>query len=194
NQLKDLSSRDPWLLNDHHFPSPFDEFMSSKPDFHSNPFQAMDELVDLSIEATEAMLDSLNFNNFDDDDSSVTTIEITIVGTPDLSETKNNEDEFSDFIDKIFDLPDVNDEIDDELKMTLDNDPSFTNSESIQDQDQQYDPYETSFQAVAAFAAVVPVILSMVRGRKEKKYEYFVVHATEECQSADLESAMCIKK
>ncbi|CAG8707312.1 10886_t:CDS:2 [Cetraspora pellucida] len=167
NQIDDLSTRDPWLF-DNHISSPFDEFMTSKQDIHSNPFQAIDELVDMSIEATEAMLDSLNFNNLDED-SSVTTIEITIVESPDLP---SNEVEFP--------------EIDDTSKITLDD-------EYIQDQ--QYDPLmDFSFLAVAAFVAVIPVILSMIRGKKEKKYEYLVVHTTDECQTADLESATCVKK
>ncbi|CAG8469551.1 26383_t:CDS:1 [Racocetra persica] len=221
NQINDLSTRDPWLLDNDHFSSPFDEFMTSKQDIHSNPFQAIDDLVDMSIEATEAMLDSLNFDNFNDEDSSVTTIEITIVGSPDLP---SNEIEIA---------------IDDISKITLDD-------ESIQDQ--QYDPFmDFSFQGcepddensviptivsleisqdsysskddddendsffnqsildylfgplfmifivVAALVAVIPVILS-IRGKKEKKYEYFVVHATDECQTADLENATCVKK
>ncbi|CAG8637328.1 8734_t:CDS:1, partial [Racocetra fulgida] len=220
----------PWLLDNDHFSSPFDEFMTSKQDVHSNPFQAIDDLVDMSIGATEAMLDSLNFDNFNDEDSSVTTIEITIVGSPDLP---SNEIEFP--------------EIDDISKITLDD-------ESIQDQqNEQYDPFmDLSFQGcepddensmiptivsleipqdsysykgdngdnddendsffnqsildylfsplfvifivVAALVAVIPVILSIIRGKKEKKYEYFVVHATDECQTADLESATCVKK
>ncbi|CAG8561818.1 10647_t:CDS:2 [Dentiscutata erythropus] len=134
DQITDISAREPWLIDDH-FPSPFDEFMNSKQNIHSDPFQVMDELVDLSIEATEAMLDSLDFNNLNDENS-FTTIEITIVESPDLPETKT----------------------------------------------------------VAAFAAITPVILSMIRGKKEKKYEYFVVHATDDYQTTDLESAMCVKK
>ncbi|RIB18403.1 hypothetical protein C2G38_2184609 [Gigaspora rosea] len=263
----DISVRN---LNDH-FTSPFDKLiMTSK---HSNPFQMMNELLDLSIETTEAMLNSLNFDNLNND---FTTIEITIIESPNLSETKSKEDEFFEMDNALKKI--LNDDKNDTSKMTIkiDND-----NESIQDQ--QYDPFVTLFQgcfepdnenllifspetlqslysskddvvsskddvvsskddvisskddvvsskgddvsfkdgddvdekssffmqsisdylfsplfvifiAVAGFAAVIPIIISMIRGKKEKRYEYFVVHAIDDCQMTDLESAMCVKK
>ncbi|KAF0349249.1 hypothetical protein F8M41_015485 [Gigaspora margarita] len=255
--------RDTWLINDH-FTSPFDELITSK---HSNPFQMMDEFVDLSIEATEAMLNSLNFDN---NDSSFTTIEIIIVESPDLSEMKSNKNEIFEMDNALKKI--LNDDKNDTSKMTIKIDNDNESNESIQNQ--QYDPFVTSFQGcepdnenllifspetlqssyssidndvsfkdndvsskddvvssfkdddvslkddgdivdekssffmqsisdylfsplfvifitVAGFVVVIPVIISM---KKEKRYEYFVVHATDDCQTTDLESAMCVKK
>ncbi|CAG8574570.1 36998_t:CDS:2 [Gigaspora margarita] len=164
----------------------------------------MDEFVDLSIEATEAMLNSLNFDILI---SSFTTIEITIVESPDLSEMKSCEPDnenllifspetlqssYSSIANDVFSKDnDVSSKDDVSLKddgdIVDEKNSSFMQSIS----DYLFSPLFVIFITVAGFVVVIPVIISM---KKEKRYEYFVVHATDDCQTTDLESAMCVKK
>ncbi|CAG8438103.1 11240_t:CDS:1 [Acaulospora colombiana] len=164
----------------------------------------MDELLDLSIDATKEMFDSLN-NDFDvidvmdedDGKSSITTIEITIVGGGPPVEQEEPDDYFD---------QDVG--IDDDSAIaTLPFGFSFGDRPALYDDItmQQNPPSDKRnslivtvsilFVILMAFSAAIPFFVKLFRCRKEpKNYEYLIVHASDEDQVTDLERATHDKK